>query len=79
MDNALFQLRYLFDLPQPNDQGKFLLQWKSEKLAFIFNESCIYAQIWLRKTWHNLFSFARKVRFSALPPLIEFGHCRLAL
>jgi len=41
--------------------------------------SCIYAQIWLRKTWHNLFSFARKVRFSALPPLIEFGHCRLGL
>ena len=21
--------------------------------------SCIYAHIWLRKTWHNLFSFAR--------------------
>ena len=62
-----------------NDQGKFLLQWKNKKVAFVFNESCIYAQEVafvctfdcgrLDTTYFRLHGLGQKSRFSALPSL----------
>jgi len=65
--------------------GQVSVAVKSEKVAFIFNESCIYAQevAFMRTfdcerldtTYIRLRGLRQKPRFSALPPLIEFGHC----
>jgi len=41
--------------------------------------SCIYAHVWLLKTWHDLFSFARtwpKAKIFRTSTLIKFGQCR---
>jgi len=38
-------------------------EWESciyfQRKLHLCTGSCIYAHIWLRKTWHNLYSFAR--------------------
>ena len=65
--------------------GQVFVAVKSEKVAFIFDDSCIYAQeiAYMRTfdcerldtTYFRLCSLGQRPRFSTLPPPIDFGHC----
>ena len=56
---------YLYSLLHPLSLGQVFVAVKKWESCIYFQRklhlcagSCVYAHIWLRKTWHNLFSFA---------------------